>query len=249
METELAFRTLIDLFNKSLLRPELADKPCLEIVRTERQETITFEQLKTRAKDFALWLIQTRGIRIKDKIAILGKNRTDWDVALWGIILAGAVPVLIDPERPVEAVKEHIISTDTRLIVMADDYRDANSRCLLKEFASTRRLGLIEMTTYEKIGLDTTKTNELLNKIRTEIKTDDTAVILCTSGTTDDPREVELTHANLIANVQGTLETVKVSPEDKLGHIIPPNHSFGLTVTKLLPLWVGATNIYTNKYR
>ena len=255
METELAFQTLTELFNQSLLRAELV-KPCLEIIRAERQETLTFEQLKTRAQEFALWLIRAKGIRTADKIAILGKNRADWDVALWGIVLAGAVPVLIDPERPVESVKKHLASTDARLIVMADDYQttgrlsaDADSRRRLKEFASSRGLGLIEMTAHEKIDFDGDAADELLDNIQTEIKADDTAVILCTSGTTGDPREVELTHANLIANIQGALEMVKITGADRLGHVIPPHHSFGLTVGKLLPLWVGATNVYMNKYR
>jgi len=261
MGTE-ALRTLIELFNKSLTRAEWGAKQYLEIVRTERQETLTFEQLKTRAQDFALRLIQAGGIRIKDKIAILGKNRADWDVALWGIILAGAVPVLIDPERGVEGVKNHLLHTGTCLVIMADDYGQADSRRELKEFASTREMGLVEMTDLpfsdvlesgnsasEKISINSAEADKLLDKIRTKIKPDDTAIILCTSGTTGDPREVELTHANLIANIQGTLEIVKITSDDKLGHIIPPHHSFGLTVTKLLPLWVGATNVYTNRYR
>jgi long-chain acyl-CoA synthetase len=45
------------------------------------------------------------------------------------------------------------------------------------------------------------------------------------------------------------LQTVRLTAEDRLGYIIPPHHSFGLTVTKLLALWVGATNVYTNRYR
>ena len=248
METELIFQTLIELFNQSLLRVGL-DKPCLEIVRTQRQETLTFGQLKTRAQDFALWLIQAGDVRVADKVAILGRNRADWDVALWGIIIAGAVPVLIDPERPVEGVKKHIISTDSRLIVMADDYQDSESRRQLKEFVSDSGLDFIEMTVHEKIDLDSDAADELLNDIQTEIKSDDTAVILCTSGTTADPREVELTHTNLIANIQGTLDVVKITGEDRLGHVLPPHHSFGLTVGKLLPLCVGAVNVYTNKYR
>ena len=73
MDTKLAFKTLTELFNRSLLRAEL-DKPCLEIVRTQRQETLTFGQLKTRAQDFALWLIQAGDIRVADKVAILGRN-------------------------------------------------------------------------------------------------------------------------------------------------------------------------------
>ena len=105
------------------------------------------------------------------------------------------------------------------------------------------------MTAHEKIDFDGDAAEELLNNIQTEIKSDDTTVILCTSGTTADPREVELTHTNLIANIQGALDVVKITGEDKLGHVTPPHHSFGLTVGKLLPFWVGATNVYTNQYR
>ncbi|MCH7558630.1 MAG: AMP-binding protein [Planctomycetes bacterium] len=249
MQTELEYRTLIDLFNGSLSKIKPLDKECLEVIRTERSEKLTFEQLQTRARDFALWLIKAGNIRINDKIAVLGKNRADWDVAFWGTILAGAVPVLIDPERPVEGVQNHLASTDTRLLVMADDYQDAASRQELKEWTSGRNIALVEMTVYEKTNADDAEASELLSEICRKIKADDTAVILCTSGTTGDPREVELTGANLIANIQGSVEKLKITHEDTLGHISPPHHSMGLTVGKLLPFWIGATNIYTNKYR
>lgn len=249
MQTEPKFRTLIEVFNQSLAAIESPDKTCLEILRADREESITFEQLRTRARDFAIWLIQAKGIRPHDKVAIVGKNRTDWDVALWGAILAGAVPVLIDPERPIEGVKNHIEHTHTRLIVMADDYQDADSRRELSEFASGNGIVCIEMTVFEKVGLGSSGVSELLDAIAPEIKVHDTAVILCTSGTTGDPREVELTHANLSANLQGSVEKVHIGPTDVLGHILPPHHSFGLTVGKLLPFCVGASNVYTNKYR
>ena len=42
---------------------------------------------------------------------------------------------------------------------------------------------------------------------------------------------------------------VKVTTADRLGHIMPPYHSFGFTVGKLVPLWVGVTNLYTDRYR
>jgi len=256
METQLQFRTLIELFNASFERIESLDKECLEIVRAERQEKLTYGQLKTRAQNFALQLIQTEGIQPADKVAILGKNRADWDVALWGIILAGAVPVLIDPERPVEGVINHLVHTDTRLLIMADDYQDADSRQELKVFTAGRNLGLVEMTNAPlancKPVVSEAEPSQIANcklQIANRPNDNDTAVILCTSGTTDDPREVELTHANLLANIAGSVQRIKITSEDKLGHILPPHHSFGLTVGKLLPFCVGATNIYTNKYR
>ena len=249
MQTELKFRTLIDVFNESLAEFKFIDKKCLEIIRADREESLTFGQLKARARDFAVWLIQSQGIRIADKVAIIGKNRADWDVALWGVILAGAIPVLIDPERPVEGVRNHLTHTDARLIIMADDYQDAETRRELKDFAVRHGMAFIEMTVYEETGLSDNEVDELLNKIPAGIDTDDTAVILCTSGTTGDPREVELTHRNLGANLQGSVKKVKINHKDTLGHILPPHHSFGLTVGKLLPLCVGATNVYINKYR
>ena len=248
METQLGLRNLIDLFNTSLSQVRSTDKACLEIIRQDRVEKLTFDQLRIKARNFASWLVQTAGIGIQDKVAILGKNRADWDVALWGTIFAGATPVLIDPERGVEGVINHLRHTDTRILVMADDYQDSACRQELTEFARSQGLGAVIMT-------DTPLTSELesdtrlLDGIYPQVKPDDTAVILCTSGTTGDPREVELTHANLIANVQGSVEKVRITEKDVLFHILPPHHSFGLTVGKLLPLSVGATNVYTNKYR
>jgi len=260
MQTQPQLRTLLDLFNASFEKVESLHKECLEIVRTERHEKLTYGQLKTRALSFALWLIQAKDIQPTDKVAILGKNRTDWDVAFLGIIFAGAVPVLIDPERPVEGVINHLIHTDTRLLVMADDYQDAESRQELREFAVSQGLGLVEMidtpchhtlqigrpACWGQLG---SEYSDLLSRISVNINPDDTAVILCTSGTTSDPREVELTHANLIANIHGSVQRIKITSEDILGHVLPPHHSFGLTVGKLLPFSVGATNIYINKYR
>jgi len=249
MRIQGTFRTLIDLFEQSLARTRLAQKNCLEIVRIELQEVLTFGQLKTKAREFAVYLIQNRNVRIGDKIAVLGKNRADWDIAFWGIILAGAVPVLIDPQRRIEGVKKHLIHTDAKLLVLADDYQDENSRTQLKEVLSREGIGFVEMTVYEKADLEDVSFAMLSAKIRSQIKADDTAVILCTSGTTGEPQEVEITHSNLIANIQGALEVVAITDVDKLGHIMPPHHAFGLTVGKLLPLCVGATNLYTDKYR
>jgi long-chain acyl-CoA synthetase len=249
MQTELKFRTLIDLFNESLAGIERLDKECLQIVRADRQELLTFEELRTRAREFAVWLVRPGGIRVGDRVAILGRNRVDWDVALWGTVLAGGLPVLIDPERPVGGVLNHVTHTKTRLIVMADDYQNEDSRQELREFASSSDMALIEMTVHEKLGLNEEEIDAQLSEIPGQIEPDLTAVILCTSGTTGDPREVELTHTNLGANLQGSVKKVDISAADVLGHILPPHHSFGLTVGKLLPFCVGAANVYTSKFR
>ena len=248
METTLKHRNLIDLFNRSLATVTPLDKTCVEIIRPDRHETMTFRQLKERAEAFATWLLHESGLSRGDKIGIISKNRTDWDVSLWGTILAGMIPVLIDPERGPQGVISHLLSTDARGFIMADDYEHEDARYELSQFAEAHNLRMVTMTDQPLCAISVPDTAALAG-IERQVNSEDTAVILCTSGTTGDPREVELTHANFVANVQGSVRKVDIGPQDILGHILPPHHSFGLTVGKFLALAAGATNIYTNKYR
>jgi len=248
METALKHRNLIELFERSLAALVDPDKVCLEIVRPDRHETLTFGQLRDRSAAFAAWLLRQSGLSRGNKIALVGKNRADWDVALWGTIRAGGIPVLIDPERGPQGVITHLEATDARGIIMADDYETPDARDELAAFAKARGLVLVRLSDapLREVGEPNAEDFERISR---QANPEDTAVILCTSGTTGDPREVELTHANLVANVQGSVAMVELGSDDVLGHILPPHHSFGLTVGKFLPLAAGATNVYTNKYR
>ncbi len=65
---------------------------------------------------------------------------------------------------------------------------------------------------------------------------DDTAVILFTSGSENTPKGVELTHANLLANIRQSLAVMDISDTDRFFNALPLFHSFGLTAGTLLPL-------------
>jgi len=75
-------------------------------------------------------------------------------------------------------------------------------------------------------------------------KAPETAVVLFTSGSETLPKAVALTHRNLIANMRDVLSIVKIYQNDKLIGFLPPFHSFGLTVTMLLPLCGVAQIVY-----
>lgn len=68
-----------------------------------------------------------------------------------------------------------------------------------------------------------------------------TAVILYTSGTTADPKGVELTYRNLHSNCVDAIHSLEINPPQVFLNILPPFHVFGLTANVLVPVFLGAS--------
>ncbi len=70
------------------------------------------------------------------------------------------------------------------------------------------------------------------------------AVVLFTSGSESLPKAVPLTHANILTNIRDTLRIVRIEEPAVLIGMLPPFHSFGITITTILPLCSGLRTVY-----
>lgn len=76
---------------------------------------------------------------------------------------------------------------------------------------------------------------------------DETAVILFTSGSEKEPKAVQLSHRNILANIESLVPIFHVKSDDVLLCALPYFHVFGLTVDLWLPLCYGMTMLtYAN---
>jgi len=74
-------------------------------------------------------------------------------------------------------------------------------------------------------------------------KLDDIATILFSSGSEGSPKGILLTHKNLLANIKQVSALLNFQDDDVILNSLPIFHSFGLTITTLLPLSEGITMI------
>jgi long-chain acyl-CoA synthetase len=72
---------------------------------------------------------------------------------------------------------------------------------------------------------------------------DSVAIVLFTSGTTSQPKAVELTHNNLTSYVMGTVEFESAAPTDAALICVPPYHIAGVGAT-LTNLYAGRKMVY-----
>lgn len=78
---------------------------------------------------------------------------------------------------------------------------------------------------------------------------DDTAVLLYTSGTSGNPKGVMLTNRNLASNIDQCIAKANFNRAVTFFGVLPQFHSFGMTVTTLLPMTIGSQVIYTAQFR
>lgn len=76
---------------------------------------------------------------------------------------------------------------------------------------------------------------------------DDVAVLLFTSGTTSEPKAVELSHANLTSYITGSVDFASAESADVALISVPPYHIAGVSAA-LSNLYAGRTAVYLRRF-
>jgi long-chain acyl-CoA synthetase len=239
MSTALRTETIVDLIEHKVSRHP--HKIAIKIPKhTEGYDQISYGELQRKSGQFAATL-KKRGLQKGEKVAIIGKPRTDWAIAFLGILKAGGVALPIDASWQAGEVQRVLREMDAVGAVVADapHYEMVKDQRQLQHIVTMDRLP----------GVPTVSdwlSSERFQSVPAD--PDEVAVMLCTSGTTGNAKGVMLSHTNIVSNAQSALSRIDFTEHDVVLAIPPWYHVFGLIVL-VCCLYAGAQLIYTDDYK
>jgi 1-acyl-sn-glycerol-3-phosphate acyltransferase len=203
------------------------------------EEAITYAALRRDAGRVAAALRQ-RGLRPGGKVAIMLPTSRGYFAAFVGAQLAGGVPVPLYPPFRLDRIAEYI-QREAKIL----DNAEAE---VLITFARAARVAELVRDQVPALGqvvdVDEALADASLDtSVAADLGPDDTALLQYTSGSTGDPKGVELTHANVLANIRAAAEGCGLRGDDVMVSWLPLYHDMGLVGGWLMNLYFGTPTV------
>ena len=186
----------------------------------------TYHTLLQQAQQFATKLLQNKNDLSESRIAFMVNPCFDYVKVQWGIWMAGGIAVPLCITHPLPALQYVIEDTQASCVIVSPEYQP-----ILQEYCNSNNIPFVVLDN------DETQTSCKLPSINPERR----AMILYTSGTTNKPKGVVSTHANLIAQINTLVDAWKWNNKDHILCVLPLHHVHGIVNVVSCSLWSGAT--------
>ena len=208
----------------------LADKPqdCIALITTERQ--YTYGELRSITLMIADFLQRT-GASAQDRVIIVGENDFFWVAGYLGIMKAGLVCVPLPTESKVSDLESVIAATGAHCALLQSRFAVARQTCfqgfhVLTDKAVSTWPGFASQSCLAQLCSCSSGTEDFL----TDTELDELAALMFTSGTTETPRGVMVSHGNIIANTESIIEYLSLTPRDRIMAVLPFHYCFGASL-------------------
>lgn len=251
----LEIRDLKDMLNKT--GKLYADRPAYKIkVEEGKYQTYTHKEIRDMINDLGTALINL-GLKGK-RIAVIGENRYEWEIAYLSIVCGTGIVVPLDKSLPENELELLIERSDIEAIFYTKKYSEIiqnirySEKNKLKHLISMDNVEHSEGIYSQKELIQTGKklieggNEEFLN---TQINPKEMNIMLFTSGTTSKSKVVALSHENICTNLMDIGSVLDVTKDDVFLSILPIHHVFECTVGFLFSLYKGAETVFCDGLR
>jgi len=186
----------------------------------------TYQQLLDHSAYFAVELLNGQTDLYEERVAFMVDPGFDYVKVQWGIWRAGGIAVPLCLTHPLPSLQYVLEDTEASIIVVSPAYES-----LLKEYAINSNIRFIVL------GEEQSQQHVALP----EVNVSRAALILYTSGTTNKPKGVVLTHANLEAQMENLVQAWEWTHNDHTLCVLPLHHVHGIVNVVGCSLFAGAT--------
>ena len=235
------------------------DKIALEFIDPPLQR-VTYAELDRLVGQTAMYL-QSLGVQPGDRVALQLTKSLEFILLHLAAIQLGAITLPLNLAYPPDEIEYFLSDSGAKLFFTLEASREKTQsilprlpelqQCIFLDSSNPDQFESL-ITTYQLPGFDYGSPPPLEPPLSAKdaliSKFSDTAVIIYTSGTTGRPKGAEITHGNLLSNLQALHEAWGWQPEDVLLHVLPIFHVHGLFVALHGALHAGATTLLMREF-
>lgn len=188
-------------------------------------QTYTYAQLLDSSEQFGHQLLNGQTDLVEARVAFMVEPGFDYVTVQWGIWRAGGIAVPLSTSYPPASLQYVIDDTAAEIVVASTQYAS-----VLRPIVESRAIRFIELG----------QTAPSLSGNLPDVDPARGAMILYTSGTTNLPKGVVSTHANLDAQMSTLITAWEWRPTDHILCVLPLHHVHGIVNVVGCALWAGA---------
>ena len=192
------------------------------IALREGERSFSYLELLETSASIAANLLDGREDLAETRVGLMAPAGFSYVAIQWAIWRAGGIVVPLSVHAMPPELAHALEDSGTELVITTADYADRLA-------GSGRRVLIVDELSQSTVS-----------KLP-EIDTQRRAMILYTSGTTNKPKGVVSTHANLNAQVETLVDAWEWKEDDRIPLFLPLHHIHGIVNVLGCALWAGAT--------
>lgn len=234
------------------LEKSFKDNWDLDALTDYKGSTLQYKDLARKIEKLHI-LFESSGIQRGDKVALCGRNCSNWGVAFLATLTYGAVAVPILHEFKADIVHHLVNHSEARLLFVGNATWEN-----LNEASMPHLEGILEMDDFELLHSRSVQLTEARNRLNefygrkfpsrftkdsvsyVRDEPEQLALINYTSGTTNQSKGVMLPYRVLWSNMRFAFEVLYLKPGNRVVSMLPMAHMYGMAFEFLYEICAGA---------
>jgi acyl-CoA synthetase (AMP-forming)/AMP-acid ligase II/acetyltransferase-like isoleucine patch superfamily enzyme/acyl carrier protein len=220
-----------------LVKSRAEENPDAIFIGAPRRKALTYRGLLNQVEN-VVNALRTLGLERNDRVAIVLPNGPEMAATFIGVA-AGATCAPLNPSYRANEFDFYMSDLNARAVILWSEM-DSPAR----DIARKKNIPILELKptqSAEAGSFELAGINKAASSRTDFARSDDTALVLHTSGTTARPKIVPLTHLNLSCSAHNISFTLGLTTKDRCLNIMPLFHIHGLIGAVLSSLRAGAS--------